>query len=134
MIKKRKKDPAEIPSSSLADIAFLLLIFFLVTTTINVDKGIKMVLPPKIEKVKPIPPKNLTKILVDANGNILMNGEVVTVNDVYSMAIDKLRTNDKMVFSVQTTRKTKYDIFIRVLDQLKRAGAKRISIAEPVEV
>jgi biopolymer transport protein ExbD len=118
----------------LADIAFLLLIFFLVTTTINVDKGIKMVLPPKIEKVKPIPPKNLTKILVDANGNILMNGEVVTVNDVYSMAIDKLRTNDKMVFSVQTTRKTKYDIFIRVLDQLKRAGAKRISIAEPVEV
>lgn len=134
MIKKRKKEAVEIPSSSLADIAFLLLIFFLVTTTINVDKGIKMVLPPKVQEVKPIPSKNLTKILIDPSGNILMDGEVVTVKDVYTKVVDKIRENEKMVFSVQTTRQTKYDIFIRVLDQLKRAGAKRISIAEPVEV
>lgn len=136
MIKKKQKEPAEIPSSSLADIAFLLLIFFLVTTTINVDKGIKMVLPPKVDaaQITPIPSKNLSKILIDATGNILMDGNVVSLQEVYNIAMEKVRENDKLVFSVQTTRLTKYDIFIGVLDQLKRAGARRISIAEPVEV
>ena len=43
----RKKKEAEIPTSSLADMAFLLLTFFLVTTTIDVDKGITLVLPAK---------------------------------------------------------------------------------------
>ncbi|GAB4187442.1 MAG: hypothetical protein Kow00108_24390 [Calditrichia bacterium] len=134
MIKKRKKEDAEIPSSSLADIAFLLLIFFLVTTTINVDKGIKMVLPPKVTDPTPIPKKNLTKVLIDPAGNILLDERQVGVSEVYNIVLEKIRENDKMVFSIQTTRQTKYDIFIRVLDQVKRAGAKRISIAEPVEV
>ena len=46
MLKKRTKEEVEIPSSSMADIAFLLLVFFLVCTTIDVDKGLDLVLPP----------------------------------------------------------------------------------------
>ena len=49
MLKKKKREGAEINGSSMADIAFLLLIFFLVTTTINVDTGIGMVLPPPLD-------------------------------------------------------------------------------------
>ena len=45
LLEKRKKHPNEIPTSSLADIAFLLLVFFLVTTTIDMDKGLSLVLP-----------------------------------------------------------------------------------------
>jgi biopolymer transport protein ExbD len=55
--KKKNREP-EIPTSSMADIAFLLLIFFLVTTTIDVDTGIGMVLPPKLdENIDPPPVK-----------------------------------------------------------------------------
>ena len=58
LLDKRRdgRDDVEIPTSSMADIAFLLLIFFLVTTTINVDTGIGMTLPPKLEEnVDPSP-------------------------------------------------------------------------------
>jgi biopolymer transport protein ExbD len=133
MIKKKQKEPVEIPASSLADIVFLLLVFFLVTTTINVDKGIKQVLPPLEPPEVQIKPENLTKILLDPSGKIFMDNQVVTLGQMYGMVVEKLR-NPKMIFSVQTTRKTKYDIYIKVLDRLKQAGAKKISIAEPVEV
>ncbi len=133
MIKKKEREPAEIPSASLSDIVFLLLVFFLVTTTMNVDKGIKQILPPLTDEEVKIPPKNLTKILLDPSGRIFMDGEVVTLRQMYKLINEKLR-NEKMVFSLQTTRKTKYNIYIQVLDKLKQAGAKKISIAEPVDV
>ena len=50
LMKKKKSREAEIPTASMADIAFLLLIFFLVTTTIDVDTGIGMVLPPPLDE------------------------------------------------------------------------------------
>ena len=56
LAKKKKRAGAEIPTSSMADIAFLLLIFFLVTTTIDVDTGIGMTLPPEPDDTTPPPP------------------------------------------------------------------------------
>ena len=54
LAKKKQRREAEIPTSSMADIAFLLLIFFLVTTTIDVDTGIGMTLPPELdEEIEP---------------------------------------------------------------------------------
>ena len=133
MIKKKEREAAEIPSSSLSDIVFLLLVFFLVTTTMNVDKGLKQILPAIEREEVPIPKENLTNILIDPAGRILMDDEVVSVSRMFSIIKEKLR-NPKMVFSLQTTRQTQYDIYIKVLDKLKQAGAKKISIAEPVEV
>ena len=63
MIKKRKRKVDEVNSSSMADIAFLLLVFFLVTTTISMDKGINIVLPADGEQ-KEIPKTNITNILI----------------------------------------------------------------------
>ena len=55
LAKKKQRREAEIPTSSMADIAFLLLIFFLVTTTIDVDTGIGMTLPPELdEEIEPL--------------------------------------------------------------------------------
>ena len=52
MLEKERKRSAEIPTASMADIAFLLLIFFLVVTTIDVDKGLGLTLPPKGEDIE----------------------------------------------------------------------------------
>ena len=78
MIKPRRGNrvTAEIPTASMADIAFLLIVFFLVTTTMNQDKGIGMVLPPAGENKK-IQKKNICNIWINAGGDILINLEHV---------------------------------------------------------
>lgn len=132
MLKKREREEVEIPSSSLADIAFLLLLFFLVATTIDVDKGLDLALPPVGSEVE-INKKNITNLLINDSGQILLDNKVVDVEEVDDIIRDKLLRNDKLIVSVKTARKTKYEVYIHVLDQLKKAGATRISIAEPEE-
>ncbi|RMH74648.1 MAG: biopolymer transporter ExbD [Calditrichaeota bacterium] len=131
MIRKREKEEVEIPSASLADIAFLLLIFFLVATTIDVDKGLDLVLPPAQEDIIKINPKNITNILINDAGEVLLDNKIVNVRDVSDIIRKKLQENDKLIVSLKTTRGTRYEVYIDVLDQLKQAGATRISLAEP---
>lgn len=130
--RRREKAEIEIPSASLPDIVFQLLIFFLVTTTIDVDKGLDLVLPPIGENIE-ISQKNITNLLINDAGQILIDEEIIPVEEVDNIIRDKLLENDKLIVSVKTSRKTKYDIYVKVIDQLKRAGATRISIAEPEE-
>ena len=78
--------------------------------------------------------KNITNLLINDAGQILLDNEVVPVEEVDDIIRDKLMINDKLIISVKTARKTKYDIYVQVIDQLKKSGATRISIAEPEEV
>ena len=126
--KKRKKE-VEIPNASLSDIAFLILIFFLVSTTIDMDKGIPQILPAKGEQTE-VRKENITNILIDARGKVLMDNQDVEIRNIKSEAQRMLAENEKMIFSVKTHAKTKYQTYIGVLDQLKQANARRISIAE----
>ncbi len=130
LVEKRKKASAEIPTGSLADMAFLLLIFFLVVTTIGSDKGLDLVLPPDGD-VKEIPKQNIMNILINDNGDILIDEEPRQMNQVMDIVKTRIGKNDKLIVSVKTTRLTPYRVFIAVLDQLKQADAKKISIAEP---
>ena len=127
-MKKRVK-AGEIPTASMADIAFLLLIFFLVTTTIDMDKGLGLVLPPKGEE-KDIPKRNISDILINARGDILLDKEPIQMRDIRQVVREKMAANDKLIFSVKTHPKARYQAYVNVLDQLKMANATRISIAE----
>ena len=132
--KKKKRKGGEIPTASLPDIVFMLLLFFLVTTTINTDKGLGMILPDKGESVE-VHKKNITNILVSASGKVAIGsgGEIriVDVRELKQIAKQLLATNDKMIFSVKTDARTMYRVYVDVIDQLKLANAKRISIADP---
>lgn len=80
MPRGKKRQPPEVSSGSMADIAFLLLIFFLVTTTIANDKGIAMRLPPKPDPNEPPPEvtkndKNIYKILANSGDQLLVEDE-----------------------------------------------------------
>lgn len=82
MARSGRKLP-EVNSSSMADIAFLLLVFFLVTTTIATDKGLTLTLPPKADPNQPPPDitkneRNIFKILVNSSDRILIEDEPVT--------------------------------------------------------
>lgn len=133
LLKRRTKREAEIPSSSMADIAFLLLIFFLVTTTINADKGIYMQLPPKLDEQEPpeINQRNLLNVLVNANGEVLIDNEVSSVGAIRDLVKRHILNNgrepelsvspDKAVTSFKTKRGLPYETYIAVLDEIKSA-------------
>jgi len=119
-----------IPTASMADIAFLLLIFFLVTTTIDMDKGLGIILPPPGAEVE-VSKKNISNLLINAQGKILLDNEPVQTREIKRIVESKIAANDKLIISVKTHPRTKYQVYIDVLDQLKQAKATRISIAEP---
>ena len=128
MFKKKRRSVDDINSSSMADIAFLLLVFFLVTTTISMDKGINIILPAEGEQ-KEIPKKNITNILIKESGKVLVDETPTRIKDIKNIVEKKISLNDKMIFSVQSHPKTKYKDYLKILDQLKMAKASRISIA-----
>lgn len=88
-----KRAAPEVNAGSMADIAFLLLIFFLVTTTIEKDKGLLRSLPP-IDLTDQIPPvikqKNLFTVLINRDNQLLVEEEVMEIKDLRQAAIDFL--------------------------------------------
>ncbi len=114
----------------MADIAFLILIFYLATTTINIDKGIGLTLPAKGE-AKEVAKQNLISLLINAQGEVLLDNEVVAIPAIREIVRNKLLANDKLIVSVKADKATEYRVYLAVLDQLKQAEVARISIAEP---
>ena len=128
-VKKRRFKGGEIPTSSMADIAFLLLIFFLVTTTIDTDKGLGIVLPPAGDVEIEIRKENILNCLINSKGKVLLDEEPTPVDQINKIVGLKLSENNKLIVSVKAHPKTAYSDYVRVIDQLKMADAKRISIA-----
>jgi biopolymer transport protein ExbD len=129
-VQRRNKSNPEIPTSSMADIAFLLIVFFLVTTTLNQDKGIGMQLPPPGEE-KQIQSKNICNIWVNVAGEILVNLEPVALGNLRADIERRLAENDKLIISLKADDQTEYVDFINVLDEIKLSGATKISLASP---
>ncbi|MCH7495135.1 MAG: biopolymer transporter ExbD, partial [Candidatus Marinimicrobia bacterium] len=111
ILEKRKKRPAEIPTSSMADIAFLLLIFFLVTTTIDMDKGLTLVLPAPGEE-KEIPKENISNLLINAAGNVMLDEEFIPLTQIARTVKIKILNNKNLIISVKTDRETDYQVFV----------------------
>lgn len=132
--KRGTRVPAEIPTSSMADIAFLLIVFFLVTTTMNQDKGLSLHLPP-VAETKEVREKNICNVWINAQDQIaFFESEQLTVVPLGNLRAgieQRLAANDKLIVSLKAERGATYRMFVEVLDELKLAGATRISIAEP---
>jgi|TARA_B100001013_G_scaffold14488_1_gene8405 biopolymer transport protein ExbD len=128
-LRERKARVGAIPEGGMADIAFLLLVFFLVTTTIDMDKGIGIILPAEGQEIE-INKKNILNLLISSSGSVLLGGEAVAINQIDDRVKEEIRKNNKLIISVKAHEKTQYDVYIEVLDQLKKAKATRISIAE----
>jgi len=133
LLGKRKKTEQEIPTSALPDIVFLLLIFFLVTTTIDAEKGLDLVLPPAQSEELEMAKENIVNLLINAAGNVAIDNEIVEIRDITQIIKERLQSNPLLVVSVKTDKLTQYDVYLDVIDKLKKAEAKRISLAEPEE-
>ncbi|MFH1681464.1 MAG: biopolymer transporter ExbD [Candidatus Eisenbacteria bacterium] len=125
--KKSKGDP-EIPNASMSDVAFLLLIFFLVTTIFNVEKGLDIVLPNLGTSPKRIAKKNLCEIKIAASGRVTVDGEDVQVPNLERVIRRRLIENDKTICVIETNPRAYYGIMVDVLDELKLAEATKITL------
>lgn len=135
---KKKKRESTIPLASMADIAFLLMVFFLVTTTIDLDKGINLTLPEKGGEQVKIKKGNIANLLVNAQGQVLLDNEPIEIPQIQETIRQKIEEKGydpegkpNLIVSIKTARETDYNTYIQVLDQVKLAGATKISIAEP---
>jgi len=135
-IRRKRRNTGGIPTASMSDIAFLLLVFFLSTTKFDVKKGLGLVLPPASEqadkKVR-LKDENITKILINKEGKILLktvnNEELIQMNQLESKIKNLVVNNPDMVISLKTDRKAKYQFMVMALDKLQAAGAEKISLS-----
>lgn len=130
----QRHPPQQVNTGSMADIAFLLLIFFLVTTTILQEKGLMLGLPPEADKtqVMPVNDRNVFNISINGKNQFLIENEpradlaglrqqVKSFITNPTNASDLSESPQKAVISVKTSRGTDYAAFISVLDELKGA-------------
>ena len=131
--KKKSKVSDKVPSSSMADIAFLLLIFFLVTTTFPKDKGLAIVLPEEGGEVE-VSQRNILHIIIQPNGLVdIKRGESPQVqttpaNGVEAIWRQGVSENPNLIAAVKTHPEAPYKFMVDVLDALHTAGAERISL------
>jgi biopolymer transport protein ExbD len=90
-----KREISEINAGSMADIAFLLLIFFLVTTTMDTDTGLIRRLPPimDVQEPPPIKQRNIFEVLINANDQLLVEGEYIQVSALRGKAKEFIKSN-----------------------------------------
>jgi len=133
---KGKREIQEVNAGSMADIAFLLLVFFLVTTTMNQNQGVKATLPPYVDP-DDIPEidykqRNILEILVNKNDQLLVEGEELKLKELRATAIEFLKadgkggpdlpeSSEKAVISLKSDRGTSYETYLAVQNELSAA-------------
>lgn len=128
----RVRARSDVPTSSLADIAFLLLIFFLVTTVFDEEKGLPLELPQ--DTVVEVSPDNLIHLITRADGLVdVRHGESPNVQsvlpgDLGSIWRSAVAEHPGLIAAVHVQSDATYRRMIDVLDELQSAGARRISL------
>jgi len=127
MFKNKKiQSNSDVPTASIGDITFLMLIFFLVTTTFNNEMGLQIVLPEESKETVTVLSKNIVHVRINKFGDVRIEEENVDWMDVSKKAMEALEkpNGDSLIFSIIPTRSAKYEYMIRVFDQLKIAFEK----------
>jgi len=129
MIKKTSKVSSEFSTSSMSDINFLLLIFFLVSTMFAVEKGLPMSLPGESSSTVKLKQEDVLKIQAFPNGAIAVKGKgQLALDEVQGFVEAKLDVNPEIVVVIETHPQAEYRLMIDILDELRSANAGKISL------
>jgi biopolymer transport protein ExbD len=127
---------AEIPNSSMSDIAFLLLVFFMVTTAFAARKGIDFRLPKESEDTEQIDQIDVKAIEIEvlASGRILINKVPKNINDIQSTIRPQLAVNPKKFVIIVVHDDATYGDMMDVMDELKEADVQNIALPSKEEI
>lgn len=129
-VKLRRKSGLgdDIGASSMSDIAFLLLIFFLVSTIFAEEQGLPMQLPGESSETAKINPKNILNIDVQSNNAVTLDGVAFPISSIETEVRRRIGANPKLVIQLKCHSASFYGTMVDVLDELRQADANKISI------
>ncbi len=132
VIGRKPKEMPSVPTSSMADIAFLLLVFFMTTTIFKHEEGLEVNLP-RAEAAKKQKSENLANIWVDKDGRISINDKMVFLSDIGPIMAKKLEDNPAILVSFKADNRVRYEIINSVQEELKAVNAVRVNFSSDLE-
>jgi biopolymer transport protein ExbD len=124
----KNRPSQDVSAASMSDIAFLLLIFFLVTTIFALEEGIPLVLPGKTSTNVKVKRKDIMVIEAHANGAIMIKDETVPMGALRGRIERELAQNEKLIVVIESHPDSEYGLMVDILDELRLANARRISL------
>ena len=125
----RKQDDVQLDMTPLVDIVFLLLIFFMLSTSLSVNPGIKIDLPKSsAEQVKK--KKTTLRVAIEASGSIFLEGKKLSLDQLREKfaAVGKANGDDALVV-IEADRKVYHGLVVKVMDAAKTSGLNKLAIA-----
>ena len=129
----RRTIPAEIPTASMADVAFLLIIFFLVASFYSVTRGIQFSLPKHDEAALTAEPEAAVLIEIAANGAITVDNRAMALRGLREYLRPRLERNPTKSVILQTSLEAPYSAMTDVYDELRQAGVQNLVIPTSAE-
>ena len=121
-------DEAAIDMTPMLDIVFIMLIFFIVTTSFVKEKGLDVNRPKDTNTPPPQTNKKTLAIRIDENGTIVMNNREVDIRRVVANIQTFLAENNTDAAGIQAHPKAKHGIVVEVMNQAKLAGIDKVSV------
>ena len=134
-LERKSKASSDVPNSSMADIAFLLLIFFMVTTVFQKDKN-RPIVWPEAEATQKIDEKmkNILNIWVERDGSVFINDRPFNMGDIAATVGPLYAASDRaLVISIRGDREVPYLTIDQIQKQLVAAGVVRVVFATALE-
>ena len=130
-IRKFRRPTQDLEMSSISDIVFLLLIYFMVVTVFQQDIGMPFVLPAAADnqdQTVKIKESNIADLTIDANNLIFLDDQPLQINQIQRRLEQRLRENPKLVVMVNNHPTADYGVFAAVLDEVRLAECRRVAI------
>lgn len=128
-LKQKVTTRVNIPTASMSDIAFLLLLFFLVSTKFRKEIGFKVLLPEARATERIIKTENLARIYINSKGQISVDDFLVNPEGVTARFKLKVLENPGIIAYIKADKRVKYDYVDKVLEALRDAKALRVIFA-----
>lgn len=126
--KKRASQP-DIPMASTSDIAFLLIIFFMVSTVFRKEAGLRITLPEAEATERILKRRNVVNVWMDEKGSTTVSDNLVSTELVTAIMAEKVIENPDLVVTLQADREVPYGSVTDVLEALKAARALKVTFA-----
>jgi biopolymer transport protein ExbD len=129
---RKSRVTQSIPTASMGDIVFLLLVFFMVTTIFKLEDGLPVKMP-KAEAAVRVPRERVAHIWIDRASNISINDRLIPVSQVEPIIYGKLVANPALIVAFNTDKQVPFRIVDEVMEELKKANATRVSFTAEFE-
>ncbi|MGH7448470.1 MAG: ExbD/TolR family protein [Longimicrobiales bacterium] len=130
----RRQLAVEIPTASMADVAFLLIIFFLVTSIYSVTRGIQFSLPKHDEAALTAEPEAATLIEIDSAGALTVDNRPLQLAELQGYLLPKLQRNPTKSVILHTSLEASYQAMTDVFDELRQVGVQNLVIPTSTEL